>query len=60
MNQRKDASLVIYNQASAEVARFNFFRAWPTSYKITDVNARSSELEIEELEVAFEEFVRVK
>lgn len=58
--QRKDASLVIYNQSSTEVARFNFFRAWPTSYKITDVSARSSEIEVEELEIAYEDFVRVK
>ncbi len=60
MKQRKDASLVIYDQGSIEVARFNFFKAWPTSYKITDVNARSTEIEIEELEVAFEDFVRDK
>ncbi|MBD3884267.1 phage tail protein [Phormidium tenue FACHB-886] len=59
-DQRRDASLVIYSQGSEEVARFNFFRAWPTSYKITDVSARSSEIEVEELEVAFEDFARVK
>lgn len=58
--QRKDASLVIYDQSSTEVARFNLFRAWPASYKITDVNARSSEIEVEELEIAYEEFERVK
>ena len=58
--QRKDASLVIYNQSSMEVARFNFFGAWPTSYKITDVSARSSEIEVEELEIAYEDFERVK
>ncbi|MBE9181986.1 phage tail protein [Oculatella sp. LEGE 06141] len=57
--QRKDASLVIYDQASAEVARFDFSRAWPTSYKFTDVSARSTDIEIEELEIAFEEFKRV-
>jgi hypothetical protein len=32
----------------------------PSSYKITDVNARSTEIEIEEIEIAFEEFKRVK
>lgn len=58
--QRKDASLVIYNQSSAEIARFNLFRAWPTSYKITDVSARSNEIEVEEIEIAYEEFERVK
>ncbi|MBD1847204.1 phage tail protein [Cyanobacteria bacterium FACHB-63] len=58
--QRKDASLVIYDQQSQEVARFNLSQAWPTSYKITDVNARSTEIEVEEVEVAFEGFERVK
>lgn len=58
--QRKMVALSIYNQASQEVARFELAGAWPTSYKITDVNARSTEIEIEEVEVAFEEFKRVK
>ncbi|MDY6900288.1 MAG: phage tail protein [Cyanobacteriota bacterium] len=50
----------IYNQANKEIARFELAGAWPTSYKIADVNARSSDIEIEEVEVAFEEFKRVK
>ncbi|MEH2423253.1 MAG: phage tail protein [Nostoc sp.] len=59
-NQRKLVALSIYNQASVEVARFELAGAWPTRYKIADVNARSTEIEIEEVEVAFEEFKRVK
>lgn len=59
-NQRKLVSLSIYNQASEEVARFELAGAWPARYKIADVNARSTEIEIEEVEVAFEEFKRVK
>jgi phage tail-like protein len=58
--QRKSASLTIYNQAAEEQARFDLTGAWPTRYKIADVNARSTEIEIEEVEVAFEEFKRVK
>lgn len=58
--QRKMAALSIYNQANQEIARFELAGAWPTSYKIADVNARSSDIEIEEVEVAFEEFKRVK
>lgn len=58
--QRRLAALSIYNQAAEEVARFELAGAWPSSYKITDVNARSTEIEIEELEIAFEEFKRVK
>jgi phage tail-like protein len=58
--QRKNASLTIYDQAGKEQARFELAGAWPASYKIADVNARSSDIEIEEVEVAFEEFKRVK
>lgn len=58
--QRKNAFLTIYNQAGEEKARFELGGAWPTSYKIADVNARSTDIEIEEVEVAFEEFKRVK
>lgn len=56
--QRKNASLTIYNQAGQVQARFELAGAWPASYKIADVNARSSEIEIEEVEIAFEEFKR--
>ncbi|MHC5673665.1 phage tail protein [Nostoc sp.] len=58
--QRRLAALSIYNQASQEISRFELAGAWPSSYKITDVNARSTEIEIEELEITFEEFKRVK
>ncbi len=59
-SQRKNASLTIYDQAATEQARFELAGAWPASYKIADVSARSTEIEIEEVEVAFEEFKRVK
>ena len=58
--QRRLAALSIYNQAHKEVARFELAGAWPSSYKIADVNARSTDIEIEEVEIAFEEFKRVK
>jgi phage tail-like protein len=58
--QRRQVALSIFDQASKEVARFELAGAWPSIYKIADVNARSTEIEIEELEVAFEEFKRVK
>lgn len=58
--QRKLVALSIYNQQNQEIARFELAGAWPTSYKFADVNARSTDIEIEEVEVAFEEFKRVK
>jgi len=58
--QRKNASLTIYDQAANLRARFELTMAWPASYKLADVSARSTDIEIEEVEVAFEEFQRVK
>lgn len=58
--QRRDGSLTIYDQASDVQARFQFFRAWPTNYSIADVSATSTDIEIEELELACEEFKRIQ
>jgi len=58
-NQRRDGSLVLYRQDGTEGARFNFFRAWPTSYTVSDNSASSSDLAIEDLELVCEELERV-
>lgn len=57
--QRRDGDITIYDQHADAKARFRFFRAWPLSYKISDLKAASSEFEVEELELAVEEFIRV-
>lgn len=58
--QRRSGSLSIYDQASTMQARFEFERAWPLSYTLTDVNAASNEVEIEEVELACEAFIRTQ
>lgn len=58
--QRRDGSLAIYNQASEEQFRFEFKRAWPVSYTISDVDAVGGDLEIETVELTIEELKRVK
>lgn len=58
--QRRDGDLTIYNQHAEGKVRFRFFRAWPTSYKISDLKASGSEFEVEEVELAVEEFIRVQ
>jgi phage tail-like protein len=55
-----EGSLSIYNQAGAEQARYDFQGAWPTRYKVNDVSAQSTEIEIEELELAVHHLVRAK
>lgn len=57
-DQRKDGSLNILDQAGEVQAKFTFYRAWPTSYSLTDVSASSNEVEIEEMELAVEALVR--
>lgn len=58
--QCRDGSLVIYNQAAEEQVRFNFSGAWPLSYKAADLGAQSTDIEVEELEMAVDSFVRVE
>jgi phage tail-like protein len=57
--QRRDGDLTLYDQSTEEAVRFRFLGGWPTSYKIADVKAGSSEFEIEEVELAVDEFFRV-
>lgn len=57
--QRRDGSLVIYNQAAEEQFRFEFKRAWVTGYSISDLNVTGGDFEIEEIEVTIEELKRI-
>lgn len=56
--QRRSGSLTIYNQAGSIQAKFQFEGAWPTNYTISDVSASSNDIEIEELELVCEKFIR--
>jgi len=58
--QRRDGSLTIYDQGGNVQARFIFFRAWPTNYTLTDFNSAGNDIEIEEMELAVEDFIRDK
>jgi phage tail-like protein len=57
--ERKDGDLTIYDQGAIERARYRFIGAWPISYKISDLQAGSSDFQIEELELVVDEFFRV-
>lgn len=58
--QLKEGSLTIYDQSGEAQARFDFYNAWPVRYKITDVSAASTEIEIEEVEIAISDLIRSK
>lgn len=52
-------SLVMYDQAGGEQARYNFKGAWPMRYSTSEAKAQSSEMAIEELELAVDSIERV-
>lgn len=58
-DQRRDGSLVIYNQAAEESFRFEFLGAWPVSYKVSDLDVKSGDHNIEEIEMVIEHLKRV-
>ncbi|MBE9068775.1 phage tail protein [Leptolyngbya cf. ectocarpi LEGE 11479] len=51
-------SLNMFDQAGTVKAKFDFTGAWPTRYSTSDANAQSSEIAIEELELAVDGFTR--
>jgi phage tail-like protein len=56
--QLRDGSLSVYDQAGIPQAIFQFQGAWPISYMASDLSAYNGETEIEELELAIEQFTR--
>jgi phage tail-like protein len=56
---RKDGDITIYNQGGQVKARFRFLGGWPINYKIADLKAGAGEFQIEEVELAIDEFLRV-
>jgi phage tail-like protein len=52
--ERKNGSIVLLNRKGEEVARWNFYRAWPTKWDGPDLNAEGNDVAIETLELAHE------
>ncbi len=57
--QRRDGSLVVYNQAAEAQFRLEFQAGLPMRYSITDLSAAEGGFVVEELEVAVEGLKRV-
>jgi phage tail-like protein len=57
---RRDGSIIMFDQTGAEVARWNFTRAWPVKITGPQPKADSNEIGIEELTIAHEYITRVK
>ncbi len=57
--QRRDGSIVVYDlDGTTEVARWNFFSAWPTKWDGPDFTAKGNDVAIETLELAVERIER--
>jgi phage tail-like protein len=52
--ERKNGSIVMLDRKGEEVARWNFFRAWPTKWDGPDLNAEGNDVAVEMLELAHE------
>jgi phage tail-like protein len=59
INQKRDGDLTLYDQGGTEQARYRFLGAWPINYKIAELKAGGTEFQVEELELAVDEFFRV-
>src|SRR5262245_54881712 len=52
--ERKNGSIVLYNDAGEEKVRWNFVDGWPTKWTGPSFNATGNEVAIETLEIAHE------
>jgi phage tail-like protein len=57
--ERRNGSIVLLDRRGEEIARWNFVRAWPSKYDGPDLNAETSDIGIEMLELAHEGVERV-
>lgn len=57
---RKDGSVIVCNDDNAEIARFNFFEAWPIRWDGPEFDSQSSQAACETLELAIERLARAK
>lgn len=57
---RRAMIILLLDETGKEKVRWNFFEAWPVRYKVSDLNAQTSEVVFEMIEIAFERFERVK
>jgi phage tail-like protein len=58
--ERKEGSIVLYNQGGEEAARWNLTGLMPASYKSSKLEAGSTELGTETVELVYENMHRVK
>lgn len=56
--QRKNMTITFFQEGKAK-AGFQFTEAWPVSYKMGETNVMTTEIEVEEIEIAYEEYKHI-
>ena len=56
---RTNCSIIAYNQANEEIARWNFENAWPSKVTGPDMDASGQDYMVEEVTIVHEGMVRV-
>ena len=56
---RANGSIIMYDAAGEEKARWNFYNGWPVGWKGPDVKADDNSVAIEEITIAHERLERV-
>ncbi|QAU25018.1 phage tail protein [Dyella sp. M7H15-1] len=59
-NAQKNISLILLDTDGSEKVRWNVINAWPTKYETSGMNAASSDVMVETLELAMEYMNRIK
>jgi phage tail-like protein len=57
---KKNGSIVLYDQAHSEIARWNFENGWPTKVEGPSLNSANNEVAVESLTLAVSKTTRVK
>lgn len=57
---RKNGTVTMYNQKGEDIAKWDFFNAWPSKLTGPTANAQNNEVGIEELEITHEGYKRTK
>jgi phage tail-like protein len=52
--ERKSGSVIIVGDDASEIARFNFFEAWPCRWSLLPMDGEDSTTLVEEIEIAVE------
>ena len=58
IDRRAGSVIVLDQDGSTEVARYNFYEGWPCKWNVPDMNADSSAMAIEKIEIAIEKVER--